>query len=110
MRLDRIYTRGGDTGETSLGDGSRVPKFHGRVRVFGGLDEANAAIGVALLHITDTDVQSVLKLIQNDLFDVGPISLNLNASTRRKHRFASRRARSRRSKARSTSLTTRLRR
>jgi cob(I)alamin adenosyltransferase len=71
MRLDRIYTRGGDTGETSLGDGSRVPKFHVRVQVFGGLDEANAAIGVALVHITDADVQSMLKLIQNDLFDVG---------------------------------------
>ena len=71
MRLDRIYTRGGDTGETSLGDGSRVPKFHRRVQVLGGLDEANAAIGVALLHLPDTEVQNVLRLVQNDLFDVG---------------------------------------
>jgi cob(I)alamin adenosyltransferase len=71
MRLDRIYTRGGDAGETSLGDGSRVPKFHARVQVSGGLDEANAAIGVALLHIENTDVRDVLNLVQNDLFDVG---------------------------------------
>ena len=71
MRLDRIYTRGGDAGATSLGDGSRVPKFHPRVQVTGGLDEANAAIGVALLHIEDVDVQRLLIRVQNDLFDVG---------------------------------------
>ena len=71
MRLDRIYTRGGDAGETSLGDGARVPKFHGRIQVLGDLDEANAAIGVALLHIEDADIKDVLKLVQNDLFDVG---------------------------------------
>lgn len=71
MRLDRIYTRGGDSGLTSLGDGSRVPKFDLRVQVCGGLDEANAAIGVALLHIEDEDVRAVLALAQNDLFDVG---------------------------------------
>lgn len=71
MKLDRIYTRGGDDGHTSLGDGARVPKFHKRVHAFGGLDEANAAIGVALLHIEDPDVRDVLVRIQNDLFDVG---------------------------------------
>src|SRR6185295_4996329 len=71
MRLDRIYTRGGDTGQTSLGDGARVPKFHIRVHAFGGLDEANSAIGVALLHIEDEDVRRVLGLVQNDLFNVG---------------------------------------
>jgi len=71
MRLDRIYTRGGDRGETSLGDGARMPKFHIRVKAFGGIDEANAAIGVALLHIEDTEVRSILSVIQNDLFDVG---------------------------------------
>ena len=47
MKLDRIYTRGGDAGETSLGDGARVPKHHIRVRALGGLDSANAALGVA---------------------------------------------------------------
>ncbi len=71
MKLDRIYTRGGDDGRTSLGDGARVPKFHARVHAYGGLDEANAAIGVALLHIEDPDVRDVLVLAQNDLFDVG---------------------------------------
>jgi cob(I)alamin adenosyltransferase len=71
MRLDRIYTRGGDQGETSLGDGARTPKCHIRVKAFGGTDEANAAIGVALLHIDDPEVRSILSLVQNDLFDVG---------------------------------------
>jgi cob(I)alamin adenosyltransferase len=71
MRLDRIYTRGGDAGLTSLGDGTRVPKFHVRVQACGNLDEANAALGVALLHIDDEEVRGVLTLAQNDLFDVG---------------------------------------
>jgi cob(I)alamin adenosyltransferase len=71
MRLDRIYTKGGDRGETSLGDGTRAPKFSIRVRALGGIEEANAAIGVALLHIEDPDVRSVLSLAQNDLFDLG---------------------------------------
>jgi cob(I)alamin adenosyltransferase len=71
MRLDRIYTRGGDRGETSLGDGARTPKHHIRVKAYGGIDEANAAIGVALLHIEDAEVRSILSLVQNDLFDLG---------------------------------------
>ena len=71
MRLDRIYTKGGDRGETSLGDGARVPKYHIRVRAIGGFEEANAAIGMALLHIDDPEVRSVLMLAQNDLFDLG---------------------------------------
>jgi len=71
MRLDRIYTRGGDRGETSLGDGARTSKFHIRVKAYGGIDEANAAIGVALLHVDDSEVRSILSVVQNDLFDVG---------------------------------------
>lgn len=71
MKLDRIYTRGGDDGRTSLGDGARVPKFQIRVHAYGGLDEANAVIGVALLHIEDPEVRGILNLVQNDLFDVG---------------------------------------
>jgi cob(I)alamin adenosyltransferase len=71
MRLDRIYTRGGDAGLTSLGDGARVPKFHTRIAAMGGLDEANAAIGLALLHIEDAATRDLLGMIQNDLFDVG---------------------------------------
>jgi cob(I)alamin adenosyltransferase len=71
MRLDQIYTRGGDAGETSLGDGARIAKFAIRVHVLGGLDEANCAIGVALLHIEDDEARQVLLLAQNDLFDAG---------------------------------------
>lgn len=71
MRLDRIYTRGGDQGQTSLGDGARTPKCHIRVKAYGGIDEANAAIGIALLHIDDPEVKSLLSLVQNDLFDIG---------------------------------------
>ena len=71
MRLDRIYTRGGDQGQTSLGDGARTSKCHIRVKAYGGIDEANAAVGVALLHIDDPEVRNLLSLVQNDLFDIG---------------------------------------
>jgi cob(I)alamin adenosyltransferase len=71
MRLDRIYTRGGDAGLTSLADGTRIPKFHLRIAAMGGLDEANAAIGLALLHIEDGATRELLNVVQNDLFDVG---------------------------------------
>jgi len=74
VRLTRIYTRGGDTGETSLGDGSRVPKQALRVEAYGTVDEANAAIGLARLHVesrADPDTDAMLGRIQNDLFDLG---------------------------------------
>ena len=70
VRLTRIYTRGGDAGETSLGDGTRVAKTDARVAAFGTVDEANAAIGVARLH-TAGDADAMLGRIQNDLFDLG---------------------------------------
>ena len=70
VRLTRIYTRGGDKGETSLGDGSRVPKQSLRVDAYGTLDEANAAIGLARLH-ADGEADAMLARIQNDLFDLG---------------------------------------
>ena len=70
VRLTRIYTRGGDRGETSLGDGARVPKHDLRVAAFGTVDEANAVIGLARLH-TDADADAMLARIQNDLFDLG---------------------------------------
>jgi len=70
VRLTRIYTRGGDKGETSLGDGSRVPKQALRVEAYGTVDEANAAVGLARLH-ADTDTDAMLARIQNDLFDLG---------------------------------------
>jgi cob(I)alamin adenosyltransferase len=71
MKLDKIYTRSGDDGRTSLGDGARLPKFHARVAAYGGIDEANAVIGMALLHIADADLRDNLLRVQNDLFDVG---------------------------------------
>lgn len=70
VKLTRIYTKGGDGGETSLGDGSRVAKHDLRVSAYGTVDEANAAIGLVRLH-TDDNVDSILARIQNDLFDLG---------------------------------------
>ncbi|HEX2150492.1 MAG TPA: cob(I)yrinic acid a,c-diamide adenosyltransferase [Stellaceae bacterium] len=72
VRLTRIYTRGGDRGQTSLGDGSRVAKQTLRVEAFGTVDEANAAIGLARLHVGGAnEADAMLALIQNDLFDLG---------------------------------------
>ena len=71
MKLDKIYTRTGDEGRTSLGDGSRLPKFNVRVAAYGAIDEANSVLGIALLHVADPDVHAVLRHIQNDLFDIG---------------------------------------
>lgn len=72
VKLDRIYTRGGDGGETSLGDGSRVPKHDIRIAAIGAIEEANAAIGVARVHMTPAHTYDpMVERIQNDLFDVG---------------------------------------
>jgi cob(I)alamin adenosyltransferase len=70
VRLTRIYTRGGDAGETSLGDGTRVAKHDLRVEAYGTVDEANAAIGLARLA-APAEVDAMLARIQNDLFDLG---------------------------------------
>ncbi len=70
VKLDRIYTRGGDEGETSLTDGARVRKDHLRVAAYGTVDEINAAIGVARLH-TLANVDGMLETVQHDLFDLG---------------------------------------
>ena len=70
VKLTRIYTRGGDKGKTSLGDGRRVPKQSLRVEAYGTVDEANAAVGLARLH-ADADADAMLARIQNDLFDLG---------------------------------------
>ncbi len=72
VKLTRIYTRGGDKGETSLGDGRRVPKHDRRVAAYGTVDEANAAVGLARLHLgRDRKTDAMLGRIQNDLFDLG---------------------------------------
>jgi cob(I)alamin adenosyltransferase len=70
VKLTRIYTRGGDKGKTSLGDGTRVPKQSLRVEAFGTVDEANATIGLARLH-AEGEADAMLVRIQNDLFDLG---------------------------------------
>jgi cob(I)alamin adenosyltransferase len=70
VRLTRIYTRGGDKGQTSLGDGERVPKHALRVEAYGTVDEANAALGLARQH-TEGDADEMLRRIQDDLFDLG---------------------------------------
>ncbi len=68
--LNRIYTKTGDTGETALGDGTRLPKYALRISAFGTVDEANATIGLARLY-TSGELDAMLARIQNDLFDLG---------------------------------------
>ena len=71
VRLTRIYTRGGDHGETSLGDGSRVSKLDARIEAYGTVDELNALIGVLLSRGCPPDLADVRSRVQNELFDVG---------------------------------------
>ena len=72
IRIDRVVTRGGDNGETSLGDGMRVRKDAARVEAYGTVDEANAVIGMLRLHTKhDIEADAILARIQNDLFDIG---------------------------------------
>jgi cob(I)alamin adenosyltransferase len=71
VRLTRIYTRGGDAGETSLGDGSRVPKTDPLVEAYGAVDELNSAVGFALAAPLSEPMQAPLARIQNELFDLG---------------------------------------
>jgi len=79
VKLTRIYTKGGDKGETSLGRGERVPKHDLRVEAYGTSDEANSVIGLARAAVERTvkndalrgHVDEMLKRIQNDLFDLG---------------------------------------
>jgi cob(I)alamin adenosyltransferase len=71
VRLTRIYTRGGDAGETSLGDGSRVPKLDCRIAAFGTVDELNSLLGVVLAGELAEEPREVLARVQNELFDVG---------------------------------------
>ena len=72
VRVDRVVTRGGDGGQTSLGDGSRVGKHASRIVVLGTVDEANAAIGLLRCAVAEApETDAMLARIQNDLFDVG---------------------------------------
>jgi cob(I)alamin adenosyltransferase len=67
VRLTKIYTRGGDAGETSLGDGTRISKTDARVEAIGDVDELNSALGWALAAGAD----EALERVQNELFDLG---------------------------------------
>jgi cob(I)alamin adenosyltransferase len=71
VKLNKIYTRTGDSGETGLVDGSRVAKSDRRMAVIGDVDEANSAIGIALRHLEDDGLKAMLARIQNELFDLG---------------------------------------
>lgn len=70
VRLNRIYTRTGDAGETGLVDGSRIAKDHVRAQAIGDVDELNSAIGLALVQV-EGDARAMLVRIQNELFDLG---------------------------------------
>ncbi len=75
VTLSRIYTRGGDAGMTSLGDGKRRRKDDLRIEAYGTVDEANSFIGVARAALSDAPnevkLAAILASIQNDLFDLG---------------------------------------
>jgi cob(I)alamin adenosyltransferase len=71
VRLTKIYTRGGDAGETSLGDGSRVSKLDARIAAYGTVDELNAAVGVVVAGGCPDAVRELLVRVQNELFDLG---------------------------------------
>src|SRR5690242_7420599 len=71
VRLDRIYTKSGDDGTTSLGDGKRVPKHHLRVDAYGTVDELSSVLGLVVAQGIAEPLGGELRAIQNDLFDVG---------------------------------------
>ena len=70
VRLNKIYTRTGDSGDTGLVDGSRISKAHPRAQAIGDVDEANSALGIALLHL-EGEPARIVQAIQNELFDLG---------------------------------------
>jgi cob(I)alamin adenosyltransferase len=71
--LNRIYTKTGDAGTTALGSGERVPKTSVRIAAYGTVDESNAHVGMARMHLAgrEPDVDAMLLRVQNDLFDLG---------------------------------------
>jgi len=71
VRLTKIYTRGGDAGETSLGDGTRTSKLDPRIAAFGTVDELNAAVGMVVSGDCSEHIRDVLLRVQNELFDLG---------------------------------------
>jgi cob(I)alamin adenosyltransferase len=85
VRLTRIYTRGGDAGETSLGDGTRVAKTDPRIVAGGDVDELNSSVGWAAVA-ADGEVRATLERIQNELFDLGA-DLSVPASDAKRERL-----------------------
>ena len=71
VKLNKIYTRTGDAGETGLADGSRIPKEDALAHAIGDVDELNCAIGVAIGEVADAEIRTALQAIQNELFDLG---------------------------------------
>ena len=71
VKLNKIYTRTGDDGTTGLVDGSRLPKHAARMEAIGTVDEANSALGMAVVALAGSDCAMALTRIQNDLFDLG---------------------------------------
>ena len=71
VRLTKIYTRGGDAGETSLGDGSRVSKLDPRIAACGTVDELNALVGLVIAGDCPDPIRGLLLRVQNELFDLG---------------------------------------
>jgi cob(I)alamin adenosyltransferase len=71
VRLNRIYTRTGDAGETGLGDGTRVPKTDVRIEAYGTVDELNSVLALCVDQVSDSDLAARLAQLQNDLFDLG---------------------------------------
>jgi cob(I)alamin adenosyltransferase len=71
VRLTKIYTRGGDAGETSLGDGARISKLDARIAAYGTVDELNSVVGFTLSADCPDDMRAVLARVQNELFDLG---------------------------------------
>ena len=87
VRLDRIYTRRGDSGETSVGDGQRVSKSDPRVELSGEIDELNAAVGLVLAADIPDAKRATLERIQNELFDLGAdVTVPLEDEKRRRLR------------------------
>jgi cob(I)alamin adenosyltransferase len=90
VRLTRIYTRAGDAGETSLGDGSRVPKTDPRVEAYGAVDELNAVLGLVIAGELPVRSRRLLERVQNELFDLGAdLSVPEAAGDRERLRVAS---------------------
>lgn len=71
VKLNKIYTKTGDDGTTGLVDGSRIAKNDSRMAAIGDVDELNSALGVAVCAVGDDDLIARLRMIQNDLFDLG---------------------------------------